>query len=367
MTLRLRALAPLLTLAALAASVAAVRAQSTGDYPRGRISGYLFGDYYDNLAGDPRHAYAASGADSGQANIDGSRVITRDLNGLQIRRLYLQLDNDLSARYATRVRLEADGKSLMSDGKIGVAMKALYVQAKSVLPRTDIYLGMMPTAIFENVDEFWSYRSIEKSLPDFRNLSPSADMGVELKGYADPGRVVGFSAMLGNGTGQKPETNRQKRVSLSLPIRWKDLHAEPYVDYENVYGGQDRATYQAFVGCDLPRHAAIGWEMSDQVQHEPAGAFKEPRGHSFFARIQPVSTLGAFARLDLWQPDKRAANRVDQQLWIAGLDWQPYPDVHVMPNVEAMQYDAKGTGVAPAHHDLQARITFFWKFSRPQS
>ena len=38
-----------------------------------------------------------------------------------------------------------------------------------------------------------------------------------------------------------------------------------------------------------------------------------------------------------------------------------------MPNVEATQYVAKGKGVAPAHHDLQARLTVFYKFVKPQS
>ena len=31
------------------------------DYPRGRISGYMFGDYYYNLDGNPNHLYDATG------------------------------------------------------------------------------------------------------------------------------------------------------------------------------------------------------------------------------------------------------------------------------------------------------------------
>jgi hypothetical protein len=93
-------------------------------------------------------------------------------------------------------------------------------------------------------------------------------------------------------------------------------------------------------------------------------------GHSIFGRIQPTPKLGGFGRVDLWSPNTRAPNRVDQQLWIGGLDWQPFGDVHIMPNVEAMQYVSHGTGAAsvvPAHHDVQARITFYWKFTKPQS
>ncbi|TMQ47962.1 MAG: hypothetical protein E6K71_08450 [Candidatus Eisenbacteria bacterium] len=81
--------------------------------------------------------------------------------------------------------------------------------------------------------------------------------------------------------------------------------------------------------------------------------------------MTPSPTLGAFARYDRWEPNKRAANRVDQDLMIGGLDWQPYKDVHVMPNVEATKYRAKGTATAPAHDDLQARVTFYYRFSKP--
>ena len=364
--------AVLLGLASTGSALAQV-VQTPPDFPRGRISGYIFGDWYYNAAGDPVHAYNATGADLGKANIDGANPpapITKDLNGMQIRRMYFQLDNDLSARYATRVRFEADGKSLTTDGKISVAVKSLYVLAKSVVPRTDVYAGIVNTPIIETVEDFWGYRSIEKILPDFRGISGSADQGVAVKSFIDANHVLGISALVADGTGQRPETNRQKRCSLSFPIRWKDLHAEPYVDYENArnaVGSVDRATYQAFVGYDLPYHSAIGWQMTDQVQHQPTGPFKELVGHSFFARTQPKDTFGAFARVDLWQPDKRLANRVDQQLWIAGVDWQPYKDVHVMPNIEAIQYTAKGTAAVPPHHDLQARITFYWRFSRPQS
>ena len=342
--------------------------QTAPDYPRGRISGYMMGDYYWNAAGDPRHAYnASSGADSGQVQIDGVKVITKDLNGLQFRRLYLQLDNDLSARYSTRVRLEADGKSLTSDTKLGINVKALYVQAKSVLPRMDIYAGLVSVPFFDVTEEFWAYRSIEKVLPDFRNYSPSADMGVQVKGFFDPNKVLGYNVLLGNGTGQRVENNRQKRISGSLPVRWKDLRFEPYADYENIVNGKDRLTWQVMLGYDLPKHSAVGYVVTDQIQHTPTGPYKEVLGHSIFARIQPTPKLGGFGRVDLWTPDKRATNRVDQQLWIAGLDWQPFGDVHVMPNVEAMQYVAKGNAAVPPHHDVQARITFYWRFSRPQS
>lgn len=336
------------------------------DFPRGKVSGIVFGDYYGNLAGDPRHAYDGSGADSGKANIDNSgKPITRDLNGFQIRRIYFQLDNDLSIRVSTRFRLEADGKSLASDGKLGVAVKGAYLQVRRVYPRGDLFFGVIPTPTFDGVEEFWGYRSVEKTLTDFRGLGGSTDLGAALRGSFDPGRRFGYAVMVGNGAGQKPEDNRYKRLYFSLPVRLGDLRLEPYADYESAAGGRDRATYKLFAGYEL-RRAAIGVELLDRVNHRPAGN-QEPIGASLFVRGAPLEQLAAFARVDLYRPDRRAANRVDSQLWIAGLDWQPFKDVHFMPNVEATQFQTRGTAVAPAHHDLQARLTVSYRFSKPQS
>ena len=40
-----------------------------------------------------------------------------------------------------------------------------------------------------------------------------------------------------------------------------------------------------------------------------------------------------------------------------------------MPNIESMQYviPKKSTAAVPPHHDLQARLTLYWKFTKPQS
>jgi len=341
--------------------------QTPPDFPRGRISGYVFGDYYYNVVGDPIHRYNAAGSDSDKTNIDASRAqqIGKDLNGFQIRRLYFQLDNDLSIKYSTRFRLEADSKSLTSDGKIGVNVKALYVQAKSVYRRADLFVGVLTTPIFENVEEFWQYRSIEKTIADFRGIGSSADLGAEVKGAFDTDRKVGYYLMIGNGLGQKPEDNRYKKFYYGFPVKFGDFRAEAYADYEGAFGGKERVTYKGWAGYEFKK-GAVGVEVVDRVNHSrPTN--QEPFGVSVFGRVAPRTDLAAFARVDQWSDDRRLDNRVDSQLWIAGIDWQPLRDVHFMPNFEYQRFDAKGTAVKPAHNEMQARITFYYRFSRPQS
>ena len=338
--------------------------QTEPDFPRGRISGYMFGDAYYNAGGDPVHTYSGS-TDLGKVNVDGNGPITRDLNGIQLRRVYFQLDNDLSIKFSTRFRLEVDSKSLTSDGKLGVFVKAAYLQVKNLVPRGNFYFGEISTPTFENSEEFWQYRSIEKTIADFRGISPSADVGVEMKGFADAAHKIGYSAMVGNGQGQKPENNRYKRFYFSLPLSLiRDLKLEPYVDYEAGVAGADKALYKLFAGYELKR-GAIGAEIVDQILHSSTGPNTEPLGFSVFGRMSASPMVAAYARYDRWQANTRAANRVDSDLYIAGLDWQPYKDVHVMPNVEATQYRARGTAIAPAHHDVQGRLTFYYRFSKP--
>ncbi len=350
-------------------------AQVTGtgpDYPRGRISGYLFGDFYYNVTGDPGHGYNASGADTARPNIDGStfangtpRLIGSDLNGVQIRRIYFQADNDLSAKYSTRFRLEMDSKALTSDGKIGVYVKAAYLQAKNVLPGGSFLFGMLTTPTFEIADELWLYRPIEKTIADFRGLGSSSDIGVQLKGYFDSDHRIGYSAMVGNGPGQKPEDNRYKKGYLSFPLRpTENLWLEPYADYEGGAASQDRATFKMLAGYEF-RRLTIGAEVVDRVNHQTSAPNREPFGFSIFARGRATPKMAAFARFDRWQPNTRGADRVDTDMYIAGLDWEPFKDVHVMPNVEATQYNARGAAVAPPHHDLQARMTMYYRWSKP--
>ena len=360
-----------------AVPVAAVAA-TPPDFPRGKVSGYTIGDLYYNLVGDPVHRYDAKGVDQGQASIDGKKTIGRDLNGVLLRRVYFQLDNDLTVRVATRFRLEVDGKELTSGGKLGVFVKNAYLLVKQAVPRGDFLFGELTTPMFEGSEAFWGYRSVEKTVADFWGLRSSSDLGVQLRGWADAGHHLGYSLMVGDGAGQKPEGDRFKTVYFSVPVRWGGLRLEPYLDYQAVrvkagtaaisdtVVNNDQSTCKLFAGYES-RRWALGAEALSRVNHLAGKPNQEPRAWSLFARGTFHPRLAGFARLDLWQPDKRAADRVDTQLWIAGLDWQPVKDVHVIPNVEATQFLVRGAATAPAYHDLQARITFHYLFSRPQS
>ena len=182
------------------------------DFPRGKVSGYMIGDLYYNLAGDPKHRYDAKGADQGQANIDGKKTIGRDLTGAQFRRVYFQLDNDLTARVTTRFRLEMDGKELTSGGKLGVFVKNAYLLVKSVIPRGDFLFGELTTPMFEGSEAFWQYRSVEKTVADFWGLRSSSDLGVpaaRLGGLGPPPRLQPPCSATARARSPRPTASRR--------------------------------------------------------------------------------------------------------------------------------------------------------------
>ena len=200
---------------------------------------------------------------------------------------------------------------------------------------------------------------------DFHGIAPSSDGGLGIRGYADANHMIGYWAMVGNGTGQRNETNRYKRGYLAIPLQFKDLHLEPYADWEDGTNGHAAALYKVFGGYEFKRFG-VGGEWADYVVHTvPPALFAEQTGYSIFARGKVTRILNGFVRWDYWDPNKRAANRVTNNLWVAGVDWSPVKDVHLEPNLEGDQYQGHGTGpasVPPAWHSLQARLTVYVLF-----
>lgn len=350
---------------ALAIPTLAQAQQTPPDYPRIKLSGLFFGDLYYNLNGNPNHVYNAAGADAGKPYIDTAGPITQDLNGMQLRRIYLQVDDDFSARYTMRVRFETDGQALTSNTKLASFTKNFYLQAKSLYPRGDALIGISNTPTFENEENFWGYRSVEKVQTDFHAVAPSSDGGLALRGYVDPNHMIGYWGMVGNGTGQRNETNRYKRAYLAIPLQWSDAHLEPYVDWEGGTDGHQAALYKVFGGYEFKRFG-VGGSWSDyQVHSVPPAVYAEQTGYSIFARGKATASMNAYARWDYWDPNKRAQNRVTNNLWIAGIDWSPVKDVHLEPNLEGDMYHGHGVapaGVPPAWHSLQARLTVYVLF-----
>ena len=322
----------------------------------GKVHGYVFGDYFYMV-----------GADSAKVRGSGQYSATpKDFQAFQFRRLYLYYDHTLSDKFFAQFLLEGNDKTFEPGGKHGVFVKSAYLEWKEAIPMGSISIGLVPTPTWSLLSEkVWNYRSIEKTIIDFRGFGNASDIGLQLRGKFDRDGTFSYVAMIGNGTGQKPESNKYKKYYGSLSVKpLKELVLEGYFDYEPAAFEKNKTTLKAFAAYQTPSFT-FGVEAFQQTQAKAGAAATDikPSGISFFtwAQIPGVDALNGFIRFDMFDADTKVTNAgYKENFIVAGLDYMPIPSVHLMPNIWINTYSVKGTGSREA--DVAARITLFYVY-----
>jgi hypothetical protein len=323
------------------------------DKAGGKVHGYVFGDYFYKLGGN-----AAELSTSQYSKVE------RDFQGFQFRRLYLYYEHNLSEKFFAQFLLEGNDKALEPGGRHGVFVKTAYLEWKELVPMGSLLFGLVPTPTWSLLSEkVWNYRSIEKTIIDYRGFGNASDLGVMLRGKFDKEGKFNYIAMIGNGNGQKPENNKYKKYYLSLSVKpLKDFVVEGYLDYEPAALEKNKTTLKGFAAYQSEK-LAVGAEIFQQTQSKAgaAGANKVPWGLCLFAwaPIPGATGLNAFARYDIFDPDKEiSASGFKESFLVFGLDYMPIGSVHIMPNLWVNSFSAKGVGEKDA--DVVGRISFFY-------
>jgi len=324
------------------------------DKPGGKVHGYVFGDYYYVISAD-------TAASRGMGQYSST---PKDFQGFQFRRLYLYYDHTFNETFAAQFLLEGTDKSLDPGGRYGVFVKTAYLEWKNIFRNSNLWFGLIPTPTWSLLSEkVWNYRSIEKTVTDFRGLGSASDLGVGLRGKIDDEGMLNYVLMIGNGTGQKPENNKYKKYYASLSVKpVKEFVVEGYVDYEPAADDKNKTTLKGFAAYQTAR-LTIGTEVLQQTQAKAgmAGADRSPFCLSLFAwaEVPNVQGLNVFARYDFYNPDTKVSSTgFNENFMTVGLDYMPIPNVHIMPNLWLNSYSAKGTGSVNA--DVVGRVTFFY-------
>jgi hypothetical protein len=323
------------------------------DKPAGKISGYVFGDYFYKFGGD------STGSGSQYSSLK------KDEQAFQFRRLYLYYDHTISEKFAAQFLLEGNDKAF-TDGKHGVFVKTAYLEWKDVIPYGSLYLGLVPTPTWSLLSEkVWNYRTIEKTIIDYRGFGSASDIGVQMRGTFDEGGVVSYVAMFGNGSGQKPEINKYKKYYGSVSVKpVKEVVLEAYADFEPAADDKDKTTFKGFAAYQSDAFT-VGAEVFQQTQKKAgvAGADKTPLGLSIFAwaPLPGVNDLNAFGRLDLFNPDtKNGTSGFKENFVTVGLDYMPVKNVHFMPNIWVNTFSDKSAAGVSRDADVVGRMTFFY-------
>ncbi len=314
----------------------------------GKFSGLMFGDYY----------YALKNHDAAVKNN----------NGFWLRRIYFTYDNTLTDKIAMRFRLEMNSPG---DFKTSTTLipfvKDAYLTTK--IGKHTLMLGLIGTPLYDNLDEYWGYRPMEKTPVDLFKFGNSREFGLGLKGALDAKSKLTYTVVVGNGAGTKSETDHGKAIYGRLNFQpTPALFLELYADYTNTGNDSSVNILQAFAGVKGNwgrsglnfgyRHTKQGETGSDLKFVSLFGVFKLCPKLEFVARYDRMLDINPNGSKIEYIP---MANNAKANVVLAGLGWSLSENVKVIPNIKYVFYDAPASGLKPSA-DLYTYLTLYFKF-----
>lgn len=314
----------------------------------GRISGYMFGDYYYI----PQH----------------HDTLIENQNGFWIRRIYFTYDNFISESFSSRIRFEMRSSGdFKTKQNIVPFVKDAYLKWK--IKNHYIIFGLSPTPTWGNIEKYWEYRKVEKTPLDIQKLGSSRDLGIAIKGYLDKNKKIKYHLMIANGEGTKSEINKQKKFYLSFSFYPSDnLFFEIYGDFLDAEGHNQIYTYQGFMGFKNKK-IKIGLLFASQTHfEEPDTSINYMLGSGFLIfNLNPKITF--ILRYDKMFEKNPKGNSISYipldpstppNILITGVNFKIHENFHLIPNIEYVFYNEEN-GYKPLS-DIYLKLTLFYKF-----
>ncbi|MFI5263852.1 MAG: hypothetical protein ACHQM6_05000 [Candidatus Kapaibacterium sp.] len=380
--------------------------------PGGKFNAQFFGDLFYKMHAD------TLGRGSGQYSGGGPATpnVPRTAWDFQIRRIYLGYNYDISKSFTTEFLLAYEegniggaitgatstaGKATLDiQGERSVYVKLANIQWKNIYSNATLVFGAQATPGYVFTSEaVWGYRSIEKTLTDKNGIIKSSDLGLGLRGAFNDARDFGYDLLLADGTGQTlPNVasvnakNKKLYVDLWGKFMDKKIVVQAYFDDQQTSDLplSKNSTTLKFFAAYATTPLTIGAELFMQTNTNAVAdsnfaagktetVSSKPFGFSVFATAQIVENcLNVFARYDSFDPDNNYLNSgvkystagygstlSKESFIVAGLDWTPYKNVHIMPNIWYDGYSNKNTNLTDrqlSDNDIVPRLTFFYKF-----
>ncbi len=326
----------------------ATLAATAGAQDQGKLSGLIFGDFYQVFGhNDPT---------------------IEDLNGFWVRRVYLTYDKNIAEKFKARVRFEANSAGdFSSSSKLDPFLKDLYIAYVG-----DTYvatLGLQPTPTFGSVEDFHGYRYIEKTPLDLYKMADSRDQGISIAGKFPGDGKTSYVLMIGNDSGTGSETNKGKAFYIRLGHWFTDqIYVEGNADFRDKPGSEKWTTLSGFAGYKGEKINA-GLVFANQQRDNTSGGDIDLTVWSFYVGFQATPEVKPFARVDFLSDAVPGASGISYlaiadnatpTLYIIGVEFKLADGVYLTPNVEIVNYrDAVG----PTPDDIViGRLTYFAKF-----
>lgn len=317
-------------------------------FSQGKISGYMFGDYYFI----PEHHDPAM----------------EDQNGFWFRRIYFTYDHKLDEKFFTRFRLELNSPGdFKTKDKLKPYAKDAYIGM--VLGKSKGYLGISPTPTWEFLEDFWGYRAVEKTPADLYKHSSSRDFGLAFKGSLNDN--LSYHFMVANGEGDSSEVNKDKKAYFSMLFKKGIFNFEIYADYGQGENHTASNMYQGIIGIKNQK-MTFGFQYykytkqqgkdQDDLENDVFSAF-------FNLNFSEKATI--LLRVDKSDdPNPSISNQSyipfsktnPFMFYLAGIDFKLMKNLSIIPNIEYVKYE-KYNGIK-VDSDMYARVTFYYKWSQ---
>jgi hypothetical protein len=339
------------------------------DYPSGKFSGLMFGDYYSYVE---RHQDGISPSDP--TPVEGQ-------HGLWFRRIYFTYDFTYNEKLTTRFRLEMNSNGDFTGGDLTPYVKDAYLKW-AYSGKQELTFGIHPTLTFDWLDGFWGLRHIEKTPADLYRLDSSRDFGFSLDGPT-PVDGLSYAVQFGNESGNGSETQEGK--ILRVEGRYEPpsgLALEGFYSFGTRPEDEHRQTAQGIAGFRAGAGRIGGqylWQQRrsglDDIPHQTIAVWSAfgvwdvlAKKANLFLRADRVNRhlgdletgLPGAEGIDYWLLSSQSPFTT----WIFGGEWYLHPSVRLSPNLEMVRYTDEPDAVnnPGRRQDAQVRFTFFWTF-----
>jgi hypothetical protein len=237
-------------------------------------------------------------------------------------------------------------------------------------------LGIVSTPTWgHNIEDFWGYRSLEKTPLDLYKLGSSRDFGFGIKGAFDEAKTVNYFFLYGNGASNKGETDKHKKLYGSLAIKpTKGVLIEAYADYEAKPDDKKYYILQGFGGYeDAWGRIGIQWARRHYEHGDSDYDYDVFSGFAVVKAAKDVDIIGRFDHMrgDGFESSFKGtgisylpfANNPGApfNLIIGAISYSPVKNVWLIPNIKYVFYGDPEEGEKPGE-DVYANLTVWYKF-----
>jgi len=328
----------------------------------GKFNGVLFGDYFYKFDGD-------SSGSAGQYS-----PYNKSTQGFMIRRTRLHYEQPFNENFFGNIGVESNDVSKL-DGKVSFILYDANFEWKNLVPNSSIIFGLMPTPTFVwgMSEKMWGFRSVEKTIADKNGIGTSVDIGIMLKGNFVKDGKYGYTLLIGNGKGLKPEVSKYlKFYGYVFAKFYENFVTEIYGDYQAGANEQYRYTVKSVIGYK-DKHNSLTFEPLFQFRNNFYGIDKPQNPFAFSVNgkinisrktdAEETEKVNLFARYDFFNPNSNVGNAGYNEHFInAGIDILPFKNFHIIPNIWATIYSDKSPAKISRSTDLVGRMTFWFVY-----